>query len=176
MAALTIVFKGLQLLLSKSRRLRDVFLSCGFALPVLLFFCGAGVLFTMAIFISMFFIVYPIGTIYYFFYILFGTPISESCFFMPCAPQSINDWDQAFSLTAGLILLICTEVVPGLRIYAQLKNRRPQTGEEESVERCLSLLNAAELGEMDITDIGAEPASGSKQEEARIELSTGGID
>jgi hypothetical protein len=37
--------------------------------------------------------------------------ISQSCFFMPCAPQSIRDEDQSYALFAGLLLVIGVEVV-----------------------------------------------------------------
>lgn len=47
--------------------------------------------------------------------------ISESCFIMPCAPQSITDGDQLFSLFAGLCLSFLGEVYPVL--WARLKKQ-----------------------------------------------------
>lgn len=53
--------------------------------------------------------------------------MSESCFLIPCAPQSIYDWDQAFSLTAALIVLVVTEIIPavrkGVRLFERLRER-----------------------------------------------------
>jgi hypothetical protein len=40
------------------------------------------------------------------------TRISESCFFMPCSPQSIKDEDQIYSLLAGIFLFVGLEVFP----------------------------------------------------------------
>jgi hypothetical protein len=34
-----------------------------------------------------------------------GRIIRDSCFFMPCAPQSIIEWDQAFGLVVGIFVL-----------------------------------------------------------------------
>jgi hypothetical protein len=39
---------------------------------------------------------------------------SKSCFFMPCAPQSIKEEDQVFALFAGLLLFVGWEVLPVL--------------------------------------------------------------
>ena len=36
----------------------------------------------------------------------------NSCFLMPCAPQSISESDQSFALLAGLVMLLGTEVAP----------------------------------------------------------------
>jgi hypothetical protein len=46
---------------------------------------------------------------------------SESCFFMPCAPQSISETDQAGALFIGLFLFIGVEVA--FPLYARLKRR-----------------------------------------------------
>jgi hypothetical protein len=40
------------------------------------------------------------------------TRISESCFFMPCSPQSIKDEDQIYALLAGIFLFVGLEVFP----------------------------------------------------------------
>ena len=40
------------------------------------------------------------------------TMISESCFFMPCSPQSIKDEDQIYALLAGIFLCVGLEVFP----------------------------------------------------------------
>jgi len=104
----------------------------------------------------MFFFVTPPSSIYYFFYILWGTPISESCFFMPCAPQSIKDWDQAFSLTAALILLICTEVIPNIVVSAQMEYQGLNNTQDGTEGVTLGVLGAAEHGEIDVEDARAD--------------------
>jgi hypothetical protein len=38
--------------------------------------------------------------------------VSESCFFMPCSPQSISDDDQMYALLAGIFLFLGLEIVP----------------------------------------------------------------
>ncbi|ORY04672.1 hypothetical protein BCR34DRAFT_633854 [Clohesyomyces aquaticus] len=53
---------------------------------------------------------------------------SRGCFLMPCAPQSILDWDQAYSLVVGIVLLIGVECVP-----AVLKYRNDAKAFEEDV-------------------------------------------
>jgi hypothetical protein len=40
------------------------------------------------------------------------TWISESCFFMPCSPQSIKDEDQIYALLAGIFLFVGLEAFP----------------------------------------------------------------
>jgi hypothetical protein len=45
-------------------------------------------------------------------YVTRSVKASQSCFFMPCAPQSINEEDQLFALFAGLLLFVGWEVIP----------------------------------------------------------------
>ncbi|KGO39666.1 hypothetical protein PEX1_093010 [Penicillium expansum] len=47
-------------------------------------------------------------------YVTRSVKASHSCFFMPCAPQSINEEDQLFALFAGLLLFVGWEVIPVL--------------------------------------------------------------
>jgi len=46
---------------------------------------------------------------------------SQSCFFMPCAPQSINEENQLFALFAGLLIFLGWEVLP--MIVKEFKKR-----------------------------------------------------
>ncbi|KAJ5964799.1 uncharacterized protein N7479_004675 [Penicillium vulpinum] len=45
-------------------------------------------------------------------YVTRSVKASQSCFFMPCAPQSINEEDQLFALFAGLLVFIGWEIIP----------------------------------------------------------------
>ena len=45
-------------------------------------------------------------------YVTHSVKASHSCFFMPCAPQSINEEDQLFALFASLLLFVGWEVIP----------------------------------------------------------------
>jgi hypothetical protein len=45
----------------------------------------------------------------------------NAAFFMPLAPQSILDWDQAYSLLVGVILLVGVEIYPAVRKYREGK-------------------------------------------------------
>lgn len=45
-------------------------------------------------------------------YVTRSVKASHSCFFMPCAPQSINEEDQLFALFASLLLFVGWEVIP----------------------------------------------------------------
>lgn len=45
-------------------------------------------------------------------YVTHSVKASRSCFFMPCAPQSINEEDQLFALFASLLLFVGWEVIP----------------------------------------------------------------
>jgi hypothetical protein len=47
-------------------------------------------------------------------YVTRSVKASKSCFFMPCAPQSIKEEDQLFALFAGLSLFVGWEVLPVL--------------------------------------------------------------
>ncbi|KAF2107823.1 hypothetical protein BDV96DRAFT_288073 [Lophiotrema nucula] len=85
---------------------------------------------------------------------------SKSCFYMPCAPQSLLDWDQLYSLVVGLILLFGIEIVP-----AFMKSRKEKYDFEDNLrERMAQRLNrrrarAAVRQSVDIaclTNIGTE--------------------
>lgn len=54
---------------------------------------------------------------------------SAACFFMPCAPQSIFEWDQAYSLVVGIILLFGVEILP-----AVMKHRKDRRDFVEDLE------------------------------------------
>ncbi|KAF2490015.1 hypothetical protein BU16DRAFT_597614 [Lophium mytilinum] len=56
---------------------------------------------------------------------------SRSCFFMPCAPQPITDWDQAFSLFVAVSLLIGTEIGPNVIRRWERKKEEQRAFEEE---------------------------------------------
>ncbi|KAH6700672.1 hypothetical protein BKA61DRAFT_582636 [Leptodontidium sp. MPI-SDFR-AT-0119] len=56
--------------------------------------------------------------------------ISESCFFMPCAPQSIKEDDQIYPLIASVLLFVGLEVAP-----VALKNLRRRYGENRAFLR-----------------------------------------
>jgi hypothetical protein len=65
------------------------------------------------------------ASIVYFFmaYITRGTSLSQSCFFMPCAPQSIAETDQAFTILAGVFSFVVPEFV--IPLIQQIRaNRR----------------------------------------------------
>ncbi|KAJ5473497.1 hypothetical protein N7475_003063 [Penicillium sp. IBT 31633x] len=47
-------------------------------------------------------------------YLVRSVKRSQSCVFMPCAPQSINEEDQLFALFAGLLLFLGWEILPVL--------------------------------------------------------------
>jgi hypothetical protein len=53
---------------------------------------------------------------------IFRFNYSESCFFMPCASQSISDEDQLYSLFAGLAIFLAFEV--GAPFYDYCKDRQ----------------------------------------------------
>jgi hypothetical protein len=54
-------------------------------------------------------------------YFHLGSNASESCFFMPCAPQSITDEDQLYPLLGGSIFLLAFDVIPPVK--KELKKR-----------------------------------------------------
>ena len=58
-------------------------------------------------------------------YIVRRASSSRSCYFMPCAPQSISDLDQLTPLFVGLFLLVVTEIAPLLH-EALLKRKHRQ--------------------------------------------------
>ncbi|KAF8846821.1 hypothetical protein BDZ45DRAFT_699692 [Acephala macrosclerotiorum] len=49
--------------------------------------------------------------------------ITESCYFMPCSPQSIKDEDQPYALLAGVFLFVGFEAAPPLFKYLQRRYR-----------------------------------------------------
>ncbi|KAF2740217.1 hypothetical protein EJ04DRAFT_518996 [Polyplosphaeria fusca] len=52
-----------------------------------------------------------------------GSLVKKSCFFMPCAPQEITEWDQIFALLVGLVLF-GLEVWPSVEPRLFPKSRR----------------------------------------------------
>jgi len=86
----------------------------------LLSLCGLLVVYFMGIGIMGFFCIPPFGVLRYLFNILARRKVSESCFFMPCAPQSIHDRLQALSLRVGLIGLVFRAIPPCVRKVVQL--------------------------------------------------------
>jgi hypothetical protein len=65
--------------------------------------------------------------------------ISKSCYFMPCAPQSIVEWEQAYSLVVGLVLLFGVEITP-----AVVKWRKQEKAFEDSLDRQIDLESSRE--------------------------------
>lgn len=67
----------------------------------------------------------------------------KTCFLMPCAPQKISDWDQAFGLMVGLVML-AVEIGPGFVKWASGRRNEDDgltaallpidAGREDSVE------------------------------------------
>jgi hypothetical protein len=88
-------------------------------LPFLLFFSpillGAGVM--------MWIVNIPGSIVVYVFkaYLRLGSNVSESCFFMPCAPQSIKEEGQLYPLLVGLFSLFAFEILPP--IFGELRQR-----------------------------------------------------
>jgi hypothetical protein len=60
------------------------------------------------------FIWFPFCSIVYVFkaYFQHGSQVSGSCFFMPCAPQSLGDSDQLYPLMFGVLSFIGFDVLP----------------------------------------------------------------
>jgi hypothetical protein len=89
--------------------------------PVLLVFCLFVWPFAGGFFILVISISYAFKA-----YVSRATSPSQSCFFMPCAPQSITETDQAFALLAGLFSFVVPEFgIPVIqRVRAQYRERR----------------------------------------------------
>jgi hypothetical protein len=64
---------------------------------------------------------------------------SQSCFFMPCAPQSVNEEDQLFALFVGLLLFFGWEVIPNVAKEFRKRYRDRQEFVEDMEERMRSL-------------------------------------
>ncbi|KAH6677739.1 hypothetical protein B0J14DRAFT_585047 [Halenospora varia] len=78
-----------------------------------------------------------LSVVYVFKAYLFGSSHSVSCFFMPCAPQSISETDQAGTLFVGLALFVGVEILPPL--YATFKKRYVEGRQfEQSVDRSIT--------------------------------------
>ncbi|KAF2806376.1 uncharacterized protein BDZ99DRAFT_479635 [Mytilinidion resinicola] len=71
-----------------------------------------------------------------------GKSFHKACFFIPCAPQSILEMDQAFALLAGVVMLVGIEIAPPIvkswtkkwrekRLFEQEVNRRIGLGVNE---------------------------------------------
>ncbi|RFU25614.1 hypothetical protein B7463_g10728, partial [Scytalidium lignicola] len=105
----------------------------GMALGILFF---VPILIFMVPLVGMIFL--PISVVIYIFkgYLHLGSNVSESCFFMPCTPQSISDEDQIYALLAGLFALVGFELLPPIlrKLRKEYRDRRLF---EEDVKRRL---------------------------------------
>ena len=72
--------------------------------------------------------------------------ITKSCFFMPCAPQSITDEDQLYPLLVGLLFLIGFDVGPVLYLWykAWREARKERRAWRENLKRRIAGTNANE--------------------------------
>jgi hypothetical protein len=77
-------------------------------------------------------------------YMTRGVKASESCFFMPCAPQSIKEEDQLFALIAGLLLFVGWEILPVVR-YEFKKRYRDRKAFVQDVELRMRQLQTRRL-------------------------------
>lgn len=72
-------------------------------------------------------------------YVTRSVKASHSCFFMPCAPQSINEEDQLFALFASLLLFVGWEVIPIVVKEFRKRYRDPQEFVQDMEERMRDL-------------------------------------
>ncbi|KAJ5788244.1 hypothetical protein N7457_003234 [Penicillium paradoxum] len=72
-------------------------------------------------------------------YVARSVKASQSCFFMPCAPQSINEEDQLFALFAGLLMFLGWEIIPVLVKGFRKRYRDRQESIEHMEERMRQL-------------------------------------
>ncbi|KAK4444717.1 hypothetical protein QBC34DRAFT_179845 [Podospora aff. communis PSN243] len=76
---------------------------------------------------------------------VFGSRHSESCFFMPCAPQVLSETDQAGALFAGIVLLVGVDIV--LPLYQTVKRRYRDDQEfRETTNRRMAMGLRRQLG------------------------------
>lgn len=83
------------------------------------------------------FVVYSTFSIEYIFqgYLKHGSVYKQSCFFMPCAPQSIAEFDQTLGLVVGLFVLVVLEGVLPYRRWRKKKKKEQRAFEQEIDER-----------------------------------------
>jgi hypothetical protein len=78
--------------------------------------------------IFIYFFVPIVSTVYVFkAYLLHSTPPSQSCYFMPCTPQSILDHDQLGAFFVGAIVFLGPEVAYPLFQYLKRRQRERRT-------------------------------------------------
>ncbi|KAF2670339.1 hypothetical protein BT63DRAFT_235609 [Microthyrium microscopicum] len=61
-----------------------------------------------------------------------GSLASESCFFMPCASQTLSDEDQLFGLFAGLTTFAGFEILPPLWAHYKVRHQFVEEWEEKA--------------------------------------------
>jgi hypothetical protein len=88
---------------------------------------------------------------------------SQSCFFMPCAPQSITETDQAFALLAGIFSIVVPEF--GIPLFQRLlAEHRARILFQKDVERRIEM---ARITRMAVNqDNGAEAPEESNAADA----------
>jgi len=88
-------------------------------------------------------------------YLLRNVSLSQSCFFMPCAPQSMSEWDQAGALFVGLLLCVGGEGLLPLYLRSRKKRQETQTLEHELLELRLRAVRRANTVTL---EAGEDPA------------------
>jgi len=107
---------------------------------------------------------------------LFGSGHSDACFFMPCAPQSLSDTDQAGALFVGLVLFVGLEIVAPS--YAMLKRRYT---DDESFRRTVDQrISAGVMGRVVGEFVGSvaegnTPISAAARVNSGIQLEEGAV-
>ncbi|KAI9711465.1 MAG: hypothetical protein M1820_002028 [Bogoriella megaspora] len=75
---------------------------------------------------------------------------SAACYYMPFAPQSILEWDQAYSLVVGIILLFGVEIYPAVARYRENRNKFKEDMERRMEEARARRSHAESVPSLDI--------------------------
>ncbi|KAF2806377.1 uncharacterized protein BDZ99DRAFT_94347 [Mytilinidion resinicola] len=86
-----------------------------------------------------------------------GRTYNEACFFMPCAPQSLLEMDQAFALISGIVLLLLTEIAP---LVLEKRRERRKFEEEVRNERIDSSVELTHTGRAEVENLSRRTNSG----------------
>jgi len=98
-------------------------------------------------------------------YLLSSVPISQSCFFMPCSPHKISDWDQSCAFFVGICLFLGADVIFPLIQYLR-KQRALRRDLEAANERIGLEMERRQASGLENVDILAEGPGSNTEDTA----------
>ena len=98
-------------------------------------------------------------------YLLRSVSISQSCFFMPCSPHKISDWDQSCAFFVGICLFLGADVI--LPLVRHLRKQRALRRDLEAANERIELeVGRRQTSGLETVDVLAEGPGSDREDVA----------